>query len=267
MILQQTIDLLKSKYANYIQNLTITDVRLGLFMTGIKLSDNSYGMSSTFPNIHMSCYKQDRDFGEYTPNRIAGLKVIDLLESDKQNGIVETLKVAALNAISSRFLHEQNYKIIPNADPIDLLDLNSGKTISIVGAFHSYIQKIAQTNSKMHVLELDENAIMEKDRKYFVPAEQYSTVLPYSHIVLITGLTLVNNTLDDLLKAIRPDAQIIVSGPSSSFIPDILFAKGVNIIGSVKITNPEVMFKVVSEGGSGYHTFKYCAEKICIVNE
>ena len=108
-------------------------------------------------------------------------------------------------------------------------------------------------------------AFNEEDKKYFVPASDYSKILPISDIVIITGLTLVNDTLDDLLKAIKPEAQTIVTGPSSSLIPDVLFANNVKIIGAVKITNPELMLKVVSEAGAGYHLFEYCAQKICIL--
>lgn len=93
----------------------------------------------------------------------------------------------------------------------------------------------------------------------------FMTAIRLSDIVIIAGLTLVNDTLDDLLKAIKPEMQIIVTGPSSSFIPEVLFANNVKIIGSVKITNPELMLKVVSEAGKGFHMFKYCAEKICIM--
>lgn len=267
VILQETINLLKSRYKDYIDTLTISEVRIGIFMTAVKLSDNSYGVSSTLPHIEMNCHKKDRDFGDFTPNKITGLKVIDLLETTKNNGITETLKVAILNAVSSKLLENAKYKILRNADPIDLIDLNSRKTITIVGAFQSYIQKISKTNSKLFVLELNEDALKEDDKKYFVPAKDYSKVLPISDVVIITGLTLVNDTIDDLLKSIKPETQIIMTGPSSSLIPDVLFDNNVKIIGSVKIINPELMLKVISEGGAAYHLFEYCVEKICIVNE
>lgn len=269
MILQETINLLKNRYKDYIDTLTISEVSIGIFMTAVKLSDDSYGVSSTIipQNSEIHCRKELRDYGDFTPGKIAGSNVLDLLETTKQNEIITTLKVAVLNAISSKNLNNSNYKILRNADPIDLIDLNSAKTITIVGAFQSYIQKIAKTNSKLFVLELNEDALSQEDRKYYVPAKDYSKVLPISDIVIITGLTLVNDTIDDLLKSIKPETQIIVTGPSSSLIPDVLFDNNVNIIGAVKIINPELMLKVISEGGAGYHLFEYCAEKICIVNE
>ncbi len=269
MILQETINLLKTKHKAYIESLHLVDVRMGVFMTAVKLSDESYGISSTVtPNYNqVHCKKEMRDFGEFTSGKMAGSRVLDLLETTKNNEFITTLQVAVINAISSRFLKRPDYKILSNTDPIDLISSVSDKTITMVGAFHSYIQKLSKSNHQLHVLEFNENIFLPEDKKYFVPANEYNRILPISDIVIITGSTLVNNTLDDLLKYIKPQTQIIVTGPSSSFIPDILFKKNVKIIGAVKITKPEMMFKVISEGGAGYHTFEYGAEKICIINE
>lgn len=269
MILQETINLLKTKYSDYIETLIISDVRIGLFMTAVQLSDGTVGTSSvSMPkDSDTHCKKSNRDFGDFSPLHITGKKVIELLEFPTKNSIVQSLKIAVLNAISSKLLESSNFKILRNTDPIDLIDLNSKKTITMVGAFQSYIDKISVTDNQLHVLEFNEDALIGNDKKFFVPANDYQKVLPISDIVIITGLTLVNDTLDDLLKTIRPSTQTIVTGPSSSFIPDVLFANHVNIIGAVKTTNTELMLKVVSEAGAGYHLFKYCAEKICIVNE
>ncbi len=268
MILNETIDILKNRHNDYLRNLSISEVRIGLYMSAVKLSDGSVGLSTTYKalNSEIHCKKENRDFGSFTPNRISGKSVIDLLESTKKNGIVETLKVAVLNAISSGILKNSDYTILRNTDPVDLIDLKSRKTITIIGAFQSYIQKISKTDNRLFVLEFNENTLEEKDRKYYVPASYFSEILPVSDIVIITGLTLVNNTLEDLLRTIKPEAQTIITGPSSSFIPDVLFANNVNIIGAVSITKPDLILKLVSEGGAGYHMFRYGAEKICILS-
>jgi uncharacterized protein (DUF4213/DUF364 family) len=136
-----------------------------------------------------------------------------------------------------------------------------------VGAFHSYIGKIAETHNKLYVLELNENELTEQEKQFYVPALDYRRVLPESEIVIITGLTLVNNTIDNLLSAIPEKAIVIVVGPSGSTIPDILFANKVSIIGATRITKPDVLFDLVGEGGGGYHLFQYCAQKICILRD
>ncbi|MBE0655330.1 MAG: DUF364 domain-containing protein [Bacteroidales bacterium] len=269
MIIDQTIEILKNNHKNFIDDLLISELRIGLFLTGIKLSDGSIGVSGTVPppDSELHCNKENRDFGDFTPCQFKEKKIIDLLEYKKKNPLIESLKVAALNAISSKIIENSTYKILHNTDPIDLIDLDAARTIALVGAFPSYIRRISSTKNKLFVLELNEGALDANFRKYFVPAERYPAILPVSDIVIITGLTLVNDTFDKLLENTMPESQVIVTGPSSSFIPDVLFEKGVKIIGSVRITDPETALNLISEGGTGYHLFRYCAEKICILRD
>jgi uncharacterized protein len=265
MIIEQTYQFLKIKYKKSLENLSITDVRIGLCLTAVRLSDNSFGASATLIDDHPHCAKSNRDFGDFTPMNIKGQKVSNLFETEKESNTILTLKIAVLNAISSGIISTGNYKVIENYDPIELLDLSSPKTITIVGAFHSYIQKISATKNRLYVLELNEKALAPEQKQFYVPANEYKAVIPGSDIVIITGLTLVNKTIDSLLSAIDKKTQVIVTGPSSSIIPDILFENKVNIIGATRITKPEILFDAVSEGGTGYHLFKYCAQKICIL--
>jgi uncharacterized protein len=267
MILDKTYHLLKTKYNNLIENLTIADVRIGVFLSAVLLSDGSCGVASSNIGTRSHGDKKDRDFSDFTPMKIIGQKVIGLFESNKKSNLIDTLKIAVLNAISSKLLLNANYTILENTDPIDLIDLKSHKTITIVGGFQTYIQKISATDNKLYVLELNENALFEEQKRFFVQANDYVNILPVSDVVIITGLTLVNNTIDGLLSSISPHTQVIVTGPSSSIIPDILFENKVNIIGATRITNSDLLFKTVGEAGAGFHLFKYCAQKICILND
>ena len=267
MILDETYGLLKKRYKTQLEKLTISDVCLGVHLTAVKLSDESYGVASTMADVRVHCNKEDRDFGDFTPSKIRGQKVMDLFDTTRKSGIIDTLKIAALNANSSIIISNSDYHILENTDPVDLIPLDSQKTITIVGGFHSYIRKIAQTNNKLNVLELDIDALSEEHKRYYVPASGFKEIIPISDIIIITGLTLVNNTIDGLLSVIPSNAMVIVTGPSSSIIPDILFKNKVNIIGATRITKPELLFALVSEAGAGFHLFQYCAQKICILNE
>ncbi len=267
MIIEQTLDLLKSKYWDKIEELTIADVRIGLFLTAVRLSDGSCGTSATFVDNYPHCTKSKRDFGDFTPLKIRGQRVCDLFETEKESNTITTLKIAVLNAISSNIISSGNYKILENCDPVDLLDLSTKKTITIVGAFQSYIRRISETENRLYVLELNENALNEEQQQFYIPANDYNKVFPDSDIIIITGLTLVNNTIDNLLAAVPEKAVVIVTGPSGSVIPDILFANKVNIIGATRITKPDILFDVIGEAGSGFHLFEYCAQKICIIRD
>jgi uncharacterized protein (DUF4213/DUF364 family) len=267
LIIEQTYKLLKSRYKTRLEELVISDVRIGLYLTAVRLSDDSTGTSATLADENPVCSKSGRDFGDYSPLKIKGKKALDILEVQKDSPTISSLKTAVLNAVSSKIISSANYKIVENCDPVQLLDLNFRKTITIVGAFQSYIRKISETKNKLNVLELNENALASDQRKFFVPACEYDNVIPSSDIVIITGQTLVNRTIDELLAAVSPGTEVIVTGPSSGLLPDILFENKVTIIGTSRIISPEILFDIVSEGGIGYHLFKYCAQKICILKK
>lgn len=263
-ILDQTIAFLKNHHANRIASLQIEDVRVGLFLSAIRLSDGSSGMASTVYEEQQSCDKDKRDFGDFSPNQIRGRSVLELLETTRTRGVINTLRIAALNAISSSLLQDARYQVQEDTDPFDLLDLSEPRKVVLIGAFQTYINRLADSPHQLQVLELNEQALQEKHRRFFVPAADYGRVLPEAGAVAITGFSLVNRTFDDLLGAVSPKAQVIVTGPSASLLPDVLFENGVSHIGATRVTDPELLFRVVAEGGSGYHLFRYCARKICI---
>jgi uncharacterized protein (DUF4213/DUF364 family) len=172
-----------------------------------------------------------------------------------------------MNAISAELMSESKYRIIENVDPITLIDLSEKKQVCVVGAFLSYIKKIAASNSGLKIIELNENAIPVEYHRYFIPSNLSQKALSESDVVIITGASLANNTLDKLMEVIPEKTKVILVGPTSGLIPDVLFTHGVDIIGATRITDSDKMLELVAEGAAGFHLFNYCATKICIVNE
>jgi uncharacterized protein len=265
MILDQTYEFLRERYSDILDGLKISDVRIGQFLTAVLLSDGSIGTASSLADDHPFCLKADRDFGEFTPLRIKGQEVTRLFETGKSSRLVSSLRTAAISAISSRIISSGKYRVIDDCDPVKLIDLSGGKTITIVGAFQSYIQKVSATPNKLHVLEMNRKAFRPGQEKYFVPADEFRNIIPDSDIVIITGQTLVNNTIDDLLSVVRDGTEVVVTGPSGNIVPDILFENRVTMIGASRYTKPDLVFEVVGQGGLGYHLFEYCSTKISVL--
>jgi uncharacterized protein len=84
-------------------------------------------------------------------------------------------------------------------------------------------------------------------------------------VVLITGTTLPNDTLEDLLALCRPEARVVVVGPTVGLLPDALLQRGVDVLGGVRVTAPDAFLDVLAEGGSGYHFFGRSAEKVVLM--
>ena len=87
------------------------------------------------------------------------------------------------------------------------------------------------------------------------------------YALLETGTTLINGTLEGLIGLCRPDARIVVVGPTVSLLPDAFLRRGVDVLGSVRVTAPDEFLDVLSEGGSGYHFFCHSAEKVVLVRK
>ncbi|MBT7353710.1 MAG: hypothetical protein HN810_06300, partial [Acidiferrobacteraceae bacterium] len=77
--------------------------------------------------------------------------------------------------------------------------------------------------------------------------------------VLVTGSTLMNDTLDEVLACCNPAAHIALIGPTASCLPDPLFERGVDVVGSTTVIDlPGLLTRL--EAGKSWNagTAKYC---------
>jgi uncharacterized protein (DUF4213/DUF364 family) len=82
-----------------------------------------------------------------------------------------------------------------------------------------------------------------------LPADQAQKVIPQADVVAITGMALINHTMEKLLALCQPKAFVIVLGPSSPLSP-VLFEYGVNIISGAVVDQIEPVMRVVTQGGN-----------------
>jgi uncharacterized protein (DUF4213/DUF364 family) len=268
MIIEETFELIKARYSQRLNSVTIEKLIAGIYLTTVKLSSGYSGLASNELNSSDTCtHSRNRGFGDFTPGHFIGQKIADLFAIPEPTCFIKTLQLAVMNALSAELIEESNYKVVQNLDPIELIDLSVKNQVCVVGAFLSYIKKVSESNSVLKIIELNENAVPEEYRQYFVPSHLSEKVISQSDVVIITGSSLANNTLDRLLEIIPRKTKVILVGPTSGLIPDVLFSHGVDIIGSTHIMDCDKMMELVAEGAAGFHLFQSCATKICIVNE
>ena len=68
-----------------------------------------------------------------------------------------------------------------------------------------------------------------------------------------------DDALFAVIEGLRIDTPVLIVlvGPTASFIPDILFDYGVNIIGGLKIFDSKAVLRVIQEGGGTKLFIKY----------
>lgn len=266
MIIDQLLRFLIDNLGQRFYEIIIADVRIGLHLTAVKLSDGSAGVATTLHGQQRHCYKSQRRFGEFSPLYIKGKKVSALLDGSTSHDAYDSLKMAALNALSAAWITgNKRYKVLENIDPVDLLKLDECKHIIMVGAFQSYIRKITAANTRLSVVELNNGALLPEQQHLYVPADDAQTVIRDADVVIITAMTLVNSTFDRLLQLVSDQQKVVVTGPSGSIVPEVLFANKVDILGATVVTDPDKLLQLAGEAGAGYHLFYYCAKKVSVV--
>ncbi|MEJ2102603.1 MAG: DUF364 domain-containing protein [Desulfobacterales bacterium] len=126
------------------------------------------------------------------------------------------------------------------------------------------LRKLKGRGGKWWVIEQDPNTLKGDELNHFIPADQSEETIATADVLIVTGVTLVNHTLEEILKVARQDAEIAVIGPTASMLPDVLFEHGVRVMGGVWVKKPDELLDVLAAGGSGYHFFDNLAPRIVI---
>lgn len=114
-----------------------------------------------------------------------------------------------------------------------------GRNVAVVGHF-PFLDELRPAVRQLWVLELD-------PRPGDFPANEASNIIPQADVVAITGSTLINHTLDDLLTLPRPGAKVMLLGPTTPLTP-ILFDYGVHLLSGVRVVDVEAALNGVMQG-------------------
>jgi uncharacterized protein (DUF4213/DUF364 family) len=165
----------------------------------------------------------------------SGQKLAGLLRSSST--LEASIGLAAFNALLE--VDEAAYPELNAADVI--LAHGTGRRVAIVGHF-PFVERVRQAAAECWVLELH-------PRPGDVPAEQAGEVLPQADVVALTGTSLINHTFDDLIHLCRPDAFVLLLGPSAPLSP-VVFEAGVDGVSGTRVTDPERVLRVVGQGAT-----------------
>jgi uncharacterized protein (DUF4213/DUF364 family) len=268
-ILQETAQLVRQKLSSDFEKLTVDRVAVGLFFTGAKLSNGAGGVSYTpVKDIPQAVCCPSSAGRIFDPVKINGMKAADVLAAlSSDEPIKAAIAIATLNALSAicweRGLTD-NYRIQMNTDAVDAVRMPAERSVAVIGAFVPVLRKLKARGGRWWVIEQDPQTLKSDEMDHFIPAERSDETIAAADVLIITGVTLVNHTLEPILKAARPDAEIAVVGPTASMLPEALFKRGARVVGGVWVKKPDELLDVLAAGGSGYHFFDRLAPRIVI---
>ena len=240
---------------------------LGLFFTGVKLSDASGGICATLSKSvpeAVCCPSSSSQVNP--PGKLRGCKAVEFLEDlHARSPLRRILAIAVLSALCAsarRASPSAGYTIRRGVDALDVFMVSPDAHVVVVGAFVPVIKAMKSRGQSFCILEQDPATLKPDELPFYAPADCAPQEVPKADLLVITGTTLINDTLEPILAAAKPTANIVVVGPTASLAPEALFRRGVTLVGGVEVTDPDLLLDLLAEGASGYHFFGKAAERI-----
>lgn len=267
LVLKETVVALEQKLDRQLDGLAVADLVVGVFYTGVVLEGGHAGVAAT----------PVREIPEAVccPPSLARMSVAGSLRGRlarevlpfvfDRNVLKRAIGVATLNALS-HLLEDKagadGYLVVLGRDALDQTPIGEGTRVVLVGAFEPYIRRLNQLKADFCVVEKNPETLREADRTRYRPSGATADAFAGAEVAILTGAALVNDTMDELLGAIRKPCRVVVAGPTASLFPLPLFKRGVEVLGGIRIANPSRMIRILAEGGSGHHLRGECAWKM-----
>jgi uncharacterized protein (DUF4213/DUF364 family) len=204
----------------------VVQVQVGLYWTGVVVEvegDLRCGLAAT---LHNPSVEHARVPAVSAPGTLEALPACQVAELVHSQSVTETsIGLAALNAL---------LPAPPNLDNLPAEDYiarqGSHSRVALVGHF-PFVADLRARVRDLWVLELNPTA-------GDLPASAAQQVIPQADILAITATTLINHTFDGLMALRRPDARVLLLGPSTPLSP-ALFDLGISVLSGTVVEDIE----------------------------
>ena len=274
-ILEETKNSLIDRYGKRIENLTLDRVVIGIFYTGVQLSDRSAGICFTpikaIPES-VCCPSSARAMPR--AGNLKGMKVTDVFKYLTQPApIKRAIAIATLNALSDGIWRNNpeegagRYRIDEGDDIFSFVHLEDVHKAVVIGALIPVIKSFKEKEIPYRIAELDIRTLKAEEIPFFVSQEDLPVELATADMVIISGTTLLNDTLEGILQACNPASKIFLIGPTATMLPESFFKRKVSVLAGNRVVDSEKILDVLIEGGSGYHFYGDSSRKVMIIKE
>lgn len=251
------------------RGLTIEQAVLGLFFVGVKLSNGTGGVCATpLKGIPQAVCCPSSAQAMPAPGKLRGRPVEQaLLDLERGGPLRRALAIATLNALVESVWQQYGTPVgVRNSagDALAALGIEPHHHVALVGGFAPYLREFMGSGQSFNVLELDPEVLKPEELPFFVPAAQAAEVIPHVHALVITGTTLIHDSLEELIALARPGTAIALIGPSVPLWPGPFLRRGVGVLGGVRVTDADALLDCLAEGGSGYHIFGRSVERVTL---
>ena len=215
----------------------VREVRIGLHWTAVVVEKSSglqCGLASTLEVDHTHTGVPPIP----DPGHLASLPALEL--ADWINSDIPLRRSVGCAAINALIPQDPSRWVDQNADEA-ILEHGRGKKAVLIGHF-PFADHLRTELEDFSVLDLNPSG---QD----LPASAAPDVLPDADLVAITGMTFINHTLPSLLALCKPDAYVLVLGPSTPLSP-VMAEFGVNLLAGSIIDDIPAVLSALGQGAN-----------------
>src|SRR6266851_4212436 len=250
-ILHETLGAIRQILGSELDGIAVERAVVGLFFTGLELSNGIAGGCATpIKTIPEAVCCPSSAMAMPFPGKLRGRPAFDLArEALGDNGIRRAVGIAAMNALADTCWRRRPHpetELRLGIDAFDATEIRPGDTVVVVWAFVPFLRELKRRRQPFLVLAQDPATLKPEELPFFRPAEQATTVVPEADVLLITGTTLINDSLEELLSLAKPTARVTMVGPTVSLLPDAFLRRGADILGTVRITGPPAFLNILA---------------------
>jgi len=226
-----------SSIINKLSDIPVREVRIGLHWTAVVVEKDSgpqCGLASTLEVDH-------NHTGVPTiqdPGHLASLPALEL--ADWINSDIPLRRSVGCAAINALIPQDPSRWVDQNADEA-ILEHGRGKKAVLIGHF-PFADHLRTELEDFSVLDLNPSG---QD----LPASAAPDILPDADLVAITGMTFINHTLPSLLALCKPDAYVLVLGPSTPLSP-VMAEFGINLLAGSIVEDIPAVLSALGQGAN-----------------
>jgi uncharacterized protein (DUF4213/DUF364 family) len=169
---------------------------------------------------------------------LMGKSALEIAQMAYSSSLLEA--AIGMAAINSLLEVDEGRCVALNAGDL-LAEKGRGKKVAVIGHF-PFVSQLRQVIKELWVLE-------QHPREGDLTESETETLVPQADVVAITGMTFTNHTIEGLLSLCRPEAYVIILGPTAPLSP-VLFNYGVDAVSGTKVVDPETVLRGVSQGAT-----------------
>lgn len=235
---------------------TVKDIVVGISLIGVELSDGTVGVAYVLRDgLPSGC-----SVFKYV-NEIIGKPADEIAEwiLTGDENIRRAIAAAVLSAAANDLELEDEVTEMPFG-----MELTPDTTVGMIGLVRP-IANIIKQHCKL--IAFDEGLYLHGERDSIYPMSKQPELLPQCDIVILSGTTTINGTIDELLEMCKDARQIIMFGPSTPMYTEGWKGTGITNLAGATWDNSKKneIFRAISLGNGVSELGKYMIKKNVLV--